>query len=116
MVAYETLADPLADAERAALWVHTEGGVIHRCCGTVEQCEDLGRRHVDARVANDFSLAECCQNHPGAMCSFDMFSDTDDIDAVVTIAYALARAEGRDIDPPYRCTVHGALTFGGCCD
>lgn len=112
---YETMASPLDTAVRRSLWVTSETGTIHRVCGTQEQCDTLGQRHVDAGVAVAYEVGECCQSDDVA-CAFDVFSDVEDIDKVVILCLALARAEGRDIGQPYRCDRHGgALTFGGCC-
>lgn len=113
-VGYETLSDPTADETQWSLWLTTETGVIHRCCGPAEKVMELGIRHVNARVASRYELAECCHG-TDAQCAFDTFGNVEDIDKVVILALALARAEGRDIGQPSRCAHHGALTFGGCC-
>ena len=114
-LAYETMAHPLDPAERRSLWVTTDVGTFHTSCGTQEQCERMGQRYVDAGIAPRYALTECCQSTDVA-CAFDAFSDAEDIDKVIVLALALARAEGRDIGQPYRCARHGgALSFGGCC-
>lgn len=113
VVPYETLADPLDSSPRRALWVTSEVGTLHRACGTLDQCQALGIRHLNAGVATAYETTECCESDDVA-CAFDMTSDEEG-DAVVILAHALARAEGRHIDPPYRCPVHGRMTFGGCC-
>ena len=105
-------------SEHTSVWVPTETGVILWGCAPDEA---KGRACIDrvaaARLAPDGYrgyLGACCKDTEMA-CAFDVFGDPEDIDARVTFSYALARAEGRQIDPPYRCGVHGTLTFGGCC-
>ena len=116
-VGYETLSHPLDPTPQRSLWVTTEVGTIHRACGTEQQCEALGARHIAARVASGYEVGDCCRSENIA-CAFDMFGEDHDIDQVVMLAWALVRAEGRDtfLDPPHRCPVHQVLTFGGCCD
>lgn len=102
----------------ASLWVTTEVGTIHRACGADdEKLAALGQRHIDARVASGYEVGPCCRTEDIA-CAFDVFGERHDIDQVVILAYALARAEGREmvVGQPYRCAVHGAMTFGGCCE
>lgn len=101
----------------ASLWLTTEVGLIHRACGSAEQCTALGERHVNARTASSYEVASCCRTDNIA-CAFDIFGETEDIDKVIVLVTALARAEGRElaVGQPYRCPVHEALTFGGCCE
>lgn len=93
------------------LWLHTEGGTVHVACGAVVQVCALGDRYVAAHVASSVTVGPCCHGEDMA-CAFDQDEPTE----VVALAWSLARAEGRDIDPPHLCPVHQVLTFGGCCD
>lgn len=97
-----------------SLWVTSDAGTLHLCCGPAGKVGELGERHLHAGTASAYETGPCCKNEPMA-CAFDVFGETHDIDKQVILSLALARAEGRDIGQPWRCGVHGALTFGGCC-
>jgi hypothetical protein len=98
------------------LWVETEGASIHYACGTAEQMETLGERMLATKVCLETYTAPCCQVDPDRVtaCSLDV-ADEDETRKTVILAWSFAGAEGREIDPPYRCPVHRVLTFGGCC-
>lgn len=98
-----------------SLWVTTDVGTMHLCCGPIGKLADLAVRHHQAQTISAYETGPCCKTEDIA-CAFDVFGEPHDIDKQVILGLALARAEGRDIGQPWRCGVHGALTYGGCCD
>ena len=99
---------------QVSIWLTSECGTFHYGCGNPATASALLDRYAAAKVAKG-ELGPCCQTED-LPCSFDIFDGPDQRDPVVVLSYALARAEGRHLDPPYRCGCCKGLTYGGCCE